>query len=189
MTIYSAISEKNKELIMQYIAKGEHIIEPEWEIFETGTPLEHAIAEGDVGIVAMLLDAGAPMEFSRWKEEISAPHLAVIDGKYEIIELLLKHGMNEDNSRDWDGNTLLHAAAAFGKKNIAEFLMQNGFSLQTKNRDGRTVWTLLDDSIKENENYLKILEKNGDKKKIERCQNSIEKLKDMKKFLESGNVK
>ena len=164
MTIYSAISEKNKELIMQYIAKGEHIKEPEWEIFETGTPLEHAIAEGDVGIVAMLLDAGAPMEFSRWKEEISAPHLAVIDGKYEIIELLLKHGMNE-------------------------FLMQNGFSLQTKNRDGRTVWTLLDDSIKENENYLKILEKNGDKKKIERCQNSIEKLKDMKKFLESGNVK
>jgi uncharacterized protein len=84
------------------------------------TALHGAVARRDVGIVKMLLEAGADPN-ARQERGFAPLHDAAANGNTALVELLLTHGALADAKAD-DGRTPADMAAERGQKEVIETL-------------------------------------------------------------------
>jgi len=131
------------------------------------TPLHAAAEHGHVDVVAVLLDAGAPID-DRSMSGVSPLHLASGYERLEVLSLLLEKGATVDigdmrgatplqhgvasldivkallergadpNARRRDGATAVHAAASLGNAEVLRFLVQRGGLAASATEDGVT---------------------------------------------------
>ena len=107
----------------------EHLLRNEADIkikYKIGSPLYYAVAEKNLEVARMLLEAGAdPNEKPENSDLILI--LAVEGGNIDMVSLLLEYGarVNEENSDSWR-NTALSRAAGTGKEELVRFLIEKG---------------------------------------------------------------
>ncbi|RYP50073.1 hypothetical protein DL768_004359 [Monosporascus sp. mg162] len=107
------------------------------------TPLLHAVANGHVGIVKMLLEKGAkvdnkdsygqtPLSWAAYSEHETIVRLLLVNG----ARLKPEDGFLE--SRDRRGQTPLLRAAHRGQDGVVQMLLDKGAYMEAKDDDGRT---------------------------------------------------
>lgn len=108
-----------------------------------GHTLLHAAAKkGDVAVLGLLLDEGAPIH---WRDgEGSTPlHIAAAEGKKDAITLLLEHGADV-NARDHVQRRPLAAAARRGHRDTVELLLDRGAQIDGQDLHG---WCALHEAM------------------------------------------
>jgi ankyrin repeat protein len=100
----------------------------------------HRAAElGQTEIVALLLDAGAPVDEKDWAEE-TALHHAAAWGREAIVKLLIEHKADV-NSTTGNGDTPLHRAVLSHQRGalaVVKLLLDAGARANAKDNAGRT---------------------------------------------------
>ncbi|KAF5634277.1 ankyrin repeat domain protein [Fusarium sp. NRRL 52700] len=99
------------------------------------TPLHHAVINGHLRAVALLLAHNASVS-SRDTGSFTPLTVAVTHGHLEIFNLLLKNGAALSTLSS-NKRTLLHCAAQNGHIEIANILLQKGLSLRDQDDDHR----------------------------------------------------
>ena len=95
-----------------------------------------AVATGDSGTLAVLLDAGmSPNAVA--PDGTTALSWAARFGQAEPTALLLAHGAKV-NQKDGHGRTALHFAAQYGSATVVPILLNDGALLEAKDTDGQT---------------------------------------------------
>ena len=92
------------------------------------TPLHAAAAGRKLGLVKLLLDAGANAN-ARQEGGWTALHAAAQNGDREIVELLIAHGADM-NARADNNQGALDLALMKGRQDVAEFLSELGARLE-----------------------------------------------------------
>lgn len=100
------------------------------------TPLHHAVNEGFVKIVEILLGAN-PIVDSLSTSLRTPLHIACFRGSSEIIDLLLKAGANI-NAQEMDGNTPVHILSESGNHEALAVLLKYKPNMSIKNNFGDT---------------------------------------------------
>ncbi|CAH1799596.1 unnamed protein product [Owenia fusiformis] len=103
-------------------------------------PLHVACQNGYLGIVKMLLDHGADMEYKN-EEEQTPLHLAAKNGKTHVVYELIKRNKTLVNDEDEESNSALHLAALAGHTKTCTALLENGVDIEPRNC---IQWTPLD---------------------------------------------
>ncbi|KAI8498787.1 positive regulation of extrinsic apoptotic signaling pathway via death domain receptors protein [Branchiostoma belcheri] len=119
-----AAAEGDEKKVQQLLRRGVDVncIEP---LLSSGnTPLHEAAYGGHVGVVELLLNAGAQVD-SRDGLKNTPLHEAAEGGHVGVAKLLLKAGAQVD-SRDGLKNTPLHKAAEGGHVGVAKLLLKAG---------------------------------------------------------------
>lgn len=101
------------------------------------TPLFHAVFQGNLPMVQLLLKKGASVKDQNLAGQTPL-HEAVRLGNVPVASVLLKGGAGV-NVADGQGNTPLHNLVLFDSLDMGELLLANGADLGAKNKDGRTV--------------------------------------------------
>lgn len=111
------------------------------------TPLDLAAQYGRLQVVQILIRAHNELLLSLKATATpihhTALHLASRNGHRDIVELLLAAGCNV-NLLTPNGSAL-HEAALCGKEKVVKTLLKEGIELDLTDRDGRTVFDLLDE--------------------------------------------
>lgn len=111
------------------------------------TPLDLAAQYGRLQIVQILIRAHnellLPLKATKTLIQHTALHLASRNGHRDIVELLLAAGSNV-NILTPNGSAM-HEAALCGKEKVVKVLLREGIDLDLCDRDGRTVFDLLDE--------------------------------------------
>ncbi len=100
------------------------------------TPLMKASHQGNLEIVAQLLDAGADLQ-ARNADGNNALWLACVGSSLMAIDLLAAQGIDIDNQND-NGATCLMYAASAGKEAVAARLLAAGANPKLQSLDGFT---------------------------------------------------
>lgn len=111
------------------------------------TPLDLAAQYGRLQVVQILIRAHnellLPLKATSTPLYHTALHLASRNGHRDIVELLLAAGCNV-NILTPNGSAL-HESAMCGKEKVVKTLLREGIDLDLTDRDGRTVFDLLDE--------------------------------------------
>lgn len=111
------------------------------------TPLDLAAQYGRLQIVQILIRAHnellLPLKATKTPIQHTALHLASRNGHRDIVELLLAAGCNV-NILTPNGSAM-HEAGLCGKEKVVKVLLREGIDLDLCDRDGRTVFDLLDE--------------------------------------------
>jgi hypothetical protein len=105
-----------------------------WDIGDANgrTPLSLAAEQGNLGLVKLLLNAGAGISTRDNRYGLSPLHWAALEGHKSTVEFLLENGA-EVNVSDSSGAssycTALSVAAARGHKEIVKLLLENGANI------------------------------------------------------------
>ena len=100
------------------------------------TALWYAIDQGELAIVAWLLDHGADIE-AKHLFKFTALHQAVNHGHTDIVELLLARGANTEVQDKW-GRTPLHRAVFQAHIATIKLLLTHGANIKAKSESGTT---------------------------------------------------
>jgi ankyrin repeat protein len=96
------------------------------------TPLMLAARDGHVGVVRVLLEGGADVQWVN-KNMYTALHRAAWKGHLEVCRLLLDWGAKINAlERHWN-QTALHWAAYFGHLSVVQLLVERGVDFRFKN--------------------------------------------------------
>lgn len=101
------------------------------------TPLLFACARGHAGAAAMLIKAGASVDF--FNDGKMTPLIAAASsGQHACLELLLRNGADKtiDAEDEW-GRRALHFAAAMGTVESVKLLLDTGADVFARDRNGR----------------------------------------------------
>ena len=101
---------------------------------EPGTPLQLAVAQGEVEAITKLLSEDIDQKNS---DGITAVFIAAIIGDYKTFNLLLDKGTDLQVTH-MDGTNLLMAAVLGGNINIFRLLLNKNFDLDQQRNDGNT---------------------------------------------------
>ncbi|XP_070505854.1 ankyrin repeat and sterile alpha motif domain-containing protein 1B-like isoform X2 [Chironomus tepperi] len=111
------------------------------------TPLDLAAQYGRLQVVQILIRAHnellLPLKATSTPQYHTALHLASRNGHRDVVELLLAAGCNV-NILTPNGSAL-HESAMTGKEKVVKALLKEGIDLDLTDRDGRTVFDLLDE--------------------------------------------
>lgn len=111
------------------------------------TPLDLAAQYGRLQIVQILIRAHnellLPLKATKTSIQHTALHLASRNGHRDIVELLLAAGCNVNILTP--SGSAMHEAALCGKEKVVKVLLREGIDLDLCDRDGRTVFDLLDE--------------------------------------------
>ena len=92
------------------------------------TPLHYAAAQGNWGVMAALVKAGADPNSS--DPEGSTPfHLLALSGRHELLVKFSRELNGAVDAEDTDGRTALHLAAAAGRAECLQPLVELGLSV------------------------------------------------------------
>ncbi|KAJ9507199.1 hypothetical protein QJQ45_004796 [Haematococcus lacustris] len=119
-----------------------------WDINSTGpdgdSALHCAALYGHLGVVRLLLAAGARACAVNPQDNSTPLHDAAASGELELLQLLLGSVAGDEslsravNSQDEDGDTPLHNAARGGHAEVVALLLQHGARAECKNFAGQT---------------------------------------------------
>lgn len=127
--LHEAIAWKDIDLVRQALAEG---ADPNGIGEDGGTPLYHAVAGGELGVVRALLKAGARVSADREKESRTL-HAAVEDNNPSMVDLLLEHDAGEAlNLFDYVERTPLIIAVQLENAAIAHRLLQAGADVNAR---------------------------------------------------------
>lgn len=125
------------------------------------TPLYHAAANTDLGLVKALLEAGAGVDApSRHGQTPLLSSISYLNGAsrpdenvegLELVEYLIQQGADVNVQLEDDGSRPLHIAALHGLYDITRILLDSGAEANPSNHDGFTP-----ESIAEHFQYLEI---------------------------------
>lgn len=102
-----------------------------------GRLLEEAVRRGQPDTVAMLLDAGVPIN-ARFASGSTALYDAALKGENNIVDLLVGRGADVNERETASGTTPLYAAAAFGREQAVAILLLWGANPRIPSMDGKT---------------------------------------------------
>ncbi len=183
-SLFEAAKKANIEQVRQIIADGADVNAKWGDVYNeneedptvlikkgriTSTPLWHAVDSGEIGVVKLLVEAGADVNAGSW------PPLCQAVDKTDtaMAEYLIDHGANVNYPEDWgplqeastfdiemvrlllerganiNGGTMmpaLHAAVTKGPKEIVELLIREGADINAKDKWGGTplYWSVND---------------------------------------------
>ena len=100
------------------------------------TPLQVSAKAGHIGIVVMLLEAGARINHHD-SERKTALMYASERGHSEVVSLLLNAG-GDINATDREGLTPLHCASRYGQREVVEKLLKAGANVDALNEINMT---------------------------------------------------
>lgn len=103
------------------------------------TPLQWAVAYGQVSVAQALLARGADSKDRLGHGQATLLHLAVIHHQKTMVTFLLDGGA-DPNAIDRYGETPLHSAAFWGDLDIADLLLSHGAKADVRSKAG---WTPL----------------------------------------------
>ncbi|KAA8913517.1 ankyrin repeat-containing domain protein [Sphaerosporella brunnea] len=112
------------------------------------TPLHYAARAGNsaVGVIRLLLSAGANINAADLRERKTALHIAALGGYSGVVSTLLEHGAKLD-VKDSDGYQPLHYAAFHGFVRIVKLLLDAGAdpnaSTADRTEDTPLAWALM----------------------------------------------
>ncbi len=109
----------------------QYIIDQLWGF----SPLILAVINGHIGIVELLLEAGADIDGPA-ANRASSLLFAAHDGHFEIVRLLLDHGADPDPIGA--ACSALHAAVLSDDPEILSMLLESGADINSLNYEGRT---------------------------------------------------
>jgi len=136
VTLFEAASKGDAEVVRALLAKGvpvdirDNRNGPNWD----QTPLMYAARYGHLGVVDLMLDAGADVSANDWgltetPRERQPLHYAAISGQLEVIERLLAAGARADALTS-DGEAPLNIAIRYGHLKAIRFLIRHGAKLK-----------------------------------------------------------
>jgi ankyrin repeat protein len=103
------------------------------------TALQRASINGHKGVVELLIDKGADVNYHDDWPGGTALHYAAEYRRTEIVELLIAKGANLKARRGYpSGDTPLHTAVRKGHKDIAELLIKKGADVNARNGEGKS---------------------------------------------------
>lgn len=112
-------------------------VDVNWLPGGNGAPmLEHAAANGDVGVMRVLLKHGA--DPNALHSEMPPILGAIFYGHNEAAELLLNEGANANAREPTYGHTALMEAARLGRIDLVRLLLERGADPKAKSIDGRS---------------------------------------------------
>ncbi|KAL3477062.1 hypothetical protein BJX99DRAFT_270011 [Aspergillus californicus] len=117
----------------------------------TRTPLQHAVENGNMDLIDLLLAHGADVNSPpSWYGGATALQLASIQGFVGIARKLIRLGATVNAPpAEMEGRTALEGAAEYGRIDILKLLLENGASLTSEEENGQY------------EHALHLAEKNG----------------------------
>ncbi len=121
--------------VRELLAKGGN---PNVRDGDLRTPLHQAVLGNSVGLLGLLLEAGAHLD-AKDNHGFTALHYAAQEFLPEIARILVGRGADV-NACDEDGNSVLWRAivSARGRDEIARFLLENGARDDLANHQGET---------------------------------------------------
>lgn len=134
--LHFAAANRNYKAALALIEKGHATVN--LQDFDQGhSPLHLAVAKGDVQMVQLLLDCGAPVN-QEDVDGVTPLHLAAANGFTNVAALLLIKGASPF-ARDHEGEIPLFYAARECHSGVAQLLMRAGSDARTAvNDDGET---------------------------------------------------
>lgn len=122
-TLFDAVNAGDAARVMRMVRAGADVN----ELGLSGTPLHLAAAKGYLGIVGILVDAGADLEAKGDPLNGTPLHIAALNSQALVARFLIGRGARVD-SRDDQGRTPLMIVAGFGSAEFAEALLNAGAS-------------------------------------------------------------
>ena len=124
-----AIKERNDAAVNLFL---DHGVDPDIEVTSRrkGTPLNAAVANGDIPLVKKLIERGASVNSAAHKGEgYTALQTAAIRGHIPIARHLIRCGADVDAAGSVKGGTALELAAGNGRIDMVHLLVQEGAQL------------------------------------------------------------
>ena len=123
--VKAAVENVRIDLVQLLLRAGARVndLEPGCKI----SALQIAAAKGNLGLVQLLLDAGADVDappFLYWGE--TALQAAAGTGNVEVVQLLLSHGADVDAPHEEFRHTALGSAARSGNVDVTQLLLFHG---------------------------------------------------------------
>jgi ankyrin repeat protein len=120
-SLHDAVNANDVGRVVQLIREGADVDAPDLD----GPPINLAAAKGLLGVVRILVDAGADIEAVGDPANSHPLHIAAMYGQPETAAFLIARGAKVDSRDDW-GRTPLMVAATFGTSDMAELLLLAG---------------------------------------------------------------
>jgi len=133
--LHQACHNGQGEVVKAMLAKGDMDINARNDDKET--PLFLAVAENNILIAELLLDAGADTNISGGHGGNSRLHIAAANENEHLVKSLLTHGARI-NERNEDGETALIIAAIKGNNYITGTLLEHGADFTYADQDEHT---------------------------------------------------
>lgn len=133
--LHQACHNGQGEVVKTMLAKGEMDINARNDDKET--PLFLAVAENNILIAELLLEAGADANIPGGRGSNSPLHIAAANENEHLVKSLLSHGANIDE-RNEDGETALIIAAIKGNNYIVGVLLDKGANFTYADQDEHT---------------------------------------------------
>ncbi|XP_035679062.1 malignant fibrous histiocytoma-amplified sequence 1 homolog [Branchiostoma floridae] len=164
--LHAAVIKGDQRRVSQLVQEGEDVDGrcecklPDLKRAHEFTPLHCAAAVADLGVIDLLINAGAQVD-SEDEVGCSPLHRAVWYNKFDVVQALLSKYGADKNKQNWEGYTPLHLAAKAGHLEILNLLLKTGVNLDVVDKVGMTAT----DHAKERHHLdvVKVLEEYGGK--------------------------
>jgi ankyrin repeat protein len=129
-TIFRAVINGDTEGVARMLDEDPRLLST---VFQGHTPLMSAAERPSVGMVRMLLEKGAEVNFAN-SRGCTALYVAAMKGRDEMVSSLLRSGADPSRRSD-EGMTALYAASLFGHVAVVRVLLRH---MRGRGSDGRT---------------------------------------------------